>query len=83
VIHERTSKTPLSELQALVGGDIQIIPGWHTYNGARCDVVCNEEGLLLNLPPNYEATLLWQEALDRAPTFFICGDVVVIYGGLK
>lgn len=83
MIHERTSKTPLSELQALVGGDICIIPGWHVYNSARCDVVGNEDGLALALPANAEATRLYQESTGHFGITCLVGDFVVVYGGLK
>jgi len=84
MIYERTSKTPLEELQALVGGYIEILPHFNLYKGGRCVVVCNEDGRALGLPINWEASKHYMALLG--PDLFIepiLGPVVVVYGGLK
>ena len=60
--------TSLKALQELVGGSIQIV---QTNDGRR--LICNEEGKILGLPKNQEATKLYAfGTYDH-----ICGDAVV------
>ena len=66
-IVEKTG-TKLTELQAAVGGYIQMVA---TKDGRQ--LVCNEEGKITGLPINVEATKLYQYG-QYDP---ICGDVVV------
>ena len=60
----------LDELQGLVGGYIQLVPGEHaeTY-----DVVVNEEGLLKELPFNQAGSFL-------APGHHLVGNVLILEG---
>lgn len=56
----QAAKPQLAQLQALVNGPIQIVPQWGSYEGKRCTVYANEEGLLRGLPYNQKATDLWR-----------------------
>jgi hypothetical protein len=63
-------KTPdLEYLRGAVGGHIEMVPYFSTYNTGTeivgCVVFCNEEGKLHNLPVNIEATRQWDRALRR------------------
>jgi hypothetical protein len=60
----------LKELQAFVGGYIQMLP----VPGTNRMMVINEEGKLEGLPDNLLATALMQSVLR--PGDFIVGDVV-------
>ena len=57
----------LAELQAAVGGMIEAVPG------TRGRALCNEEGRMLNLPRNENASNLFGMAL--------VGDVIVLEKG--
>lgn len=82
----------LDELQKIVGGYIEAVPGFQTitYHGEprACVAFCNEEGKLEGLSVNRTATLLWHAALPspglRLPngsfSDVLCGPVVVLYG---
>jgi len=60
---EEVEKCPsLEELQEIVGGLIELTSV--DFNGERCDMIVNEEGLLYNLPFNSTATRLMQETYD-------------------
>jgi hypothetical protein len=75
-----TEKPTLEEFQAIVGGNIELIPGFVTLGGAVCIAYCNEEGKLNKLPFNATATALWDEATGGAFDDILVGDVVVITG---
>lgn len=64
----------LETLQALAGGDIQLV-GLRAY---AMNMYLNENGKLESLPANARATVLchWSEAI-RADDF-ICGDAIVL-----
>ena len=73
----------LKELQYIVGGYIEQVPGFDSYGGYKCIAFCNEEGKLKGLPLNFMATKRWHESLkdkglpavDR-----LSGNVAVVYG---
>jgi hypothetical protein len=81
----------LNALQVAVGGLIQIVPDFLEYRGRPCEVVCDEEGLLVGKEVNVPATNAWRDYLTRTagPDAFdpnmavLVGDVVIIYGGLN
>lgn len=50
----------LEEMQDIVGGCIQLVPG---SAGCPGDVLCNEEGLLLELPQNKIASAIMRQSL--------------------
>ena len=68
---ERRGDSCLDALQALVGGMIETLP-----HPTRDDVApyLNEEGKLLELPPNWRATELLRESIQRGD--YIAGDCV-------
>ena len=58
-----TRTLTLGELQKLVGGPIEAVPtmlsdGWAREDGARIVMIVNEEGRLLGLPHNEDASLM-------------------------
>lgn len=77
-------------VRAVVGGLVQHVPDFHEYNGKRCEVFCNEEGLLLGLELNVEATTAWRTYLQKKypgqwdpEMAHLVGDIVIAYGGMK
>ncbi len=72
---ENGRKFSLRELQAVVGGYIEII----TLRDGRL-MILNEEGNLLGLPPNPVATVIAYNALTEANG--IVGDVLICDGSL-
>jgi hypothetical protein len=79
-----TTLPKLAELQAAVGGYIEVIPYFETYNGEKCVAFCNEEGKLKGFPPNHEAHRLWQKAVGRAiSNDYLVGDIFIIVGDEK
>ena len=72
------AKWSLEELQALVGGYIEKMPG------VPFTMLMNEEGLLRDLPVNGTATMLVRKALAGQTLRYlptIVGDVVVLEKG--
>lgn len=73
----------LKEVQYIVGGYIQEIPGFDTYAGYQCVAFCNEEGKIKELPVNFMACKAWYEAMDKKglkTVDVLCGNVAVVYG---
>ena len=83
------------EVQAVVGGDLQLVPGFRTIRyGAvvmDCFALCNANGKHKGLEMNDLATIAWKEALRRAidaglwrsevmPTDPLVGSVAVLFG---
>lgn len=62
-------KWSLKELQAVVGGPVELHPVPPGRGVSRCLMVMNEVGLLTGLPPNFGASLLMG--------FPVVGDVLV------
>ena len=62
----------LKTLQKAVGGNIELVK-----TNKREDMYIHEEGKLLGLPINQQATLIYINNLND----FICGDVVLIKRG--
>ncbi len=54
-----TSVENLTALQAAVGGDVELVPRFSTFEGRACDAYVNEVGILDGLPENRIATRLW------------------------
>lgn len=81
---ERTTtpaKPELSLLQSKVGGLIESVPHWASYNGRRAQVWCNEEGRINGLPLNTKATELWLSVLGKGPFSYppqLFGDVLIV-----
>jgi hypothetical protein len=68
-IIEFTAEPEFSELRALVGGDLEPVPGFFSieHDGAvrRCVAFCCADGKRKGLPLNMMATILWNNALRR------------------
>jgi hypothetical protein len=68
-IIEFTAEPEFSELRALVGGDLEPVPGFFSieHEGAvrRCVAFCDADGKRKGLPLNMTATILWHYALRR------------------
>lgn len=74
-----TAPPPLEELQNLVGGYIEHVQHFDKYNDNPCVVYCNEDGRMLNLMPNDQATRAWYKG-RWAGGPMLCGDVVILQG---
>lgn len=83
------------ELHNVVGGYIEVVPGFRTvaYCGVVLDCVafCNEDGKRDKLPLNEFATLAWGRACHRSglgelyqpdgiPKDWLVGDIAVVFG---
>ena len=80
IIEKSYDKEPdYKVLQRIVGGYIERVSCLK--NGRQCDMIINEEGLLLGLEKNKQATQFFKEWLDKnkrmSLTDVICGDVIV------
>lgn len=79
-VHPQGKKWTLAEMQGLVGGYIEYMPG------IKIRMVMDEEGKLKNKPINQVATTIVQMALLGKPLRYvpvIVGDVVIIEKGEK
>jgi len=72
----------LENLQALVGGYIEVIPGFTKFNGQPCIVLGDEEGKLKHKPTNNRATIEWARCLNGSGDYLV-GDIVVLTGAAK
>lgn len=78
----------LKTLQHAVGGYIEAVPYFNSYNGEKCVAFTNEEGKLVGLSPNRAATTLWyQQLMEKFPNLdsnefgdFLVGNLVIVYG---
>ena len=88
---ELTVPPDAETIQSIVGGWIELVPGFDTVDQdggrARCVVFCNEEGKIRNLRFNEMATLLWHVALRHSnpngPSLYkdyLAGDVAIVTG---
>jgi hypothetical protein len=75
------SKPPLlEELQKIVGGYIETVPYFNTYEGERAVAFCNEKGKLHNLPLNITATALWMRQVQGAIADALVGNIAIVTG---
>ena len=72
----------LENMQALVGGYVEIIPGFNKMSGISCLVLGDEEGRMKSKPHNTRATLEWAKCLNTSP-YPLVGDIVVLSGAAK
>src|SRR6516165_11810034 len=60
----------LEEVQAAVGGDLQVVPGFRSIRYGNvvidCVALCDANGKLKSLAMNNLATIAWKEALRRS-----------------
>jgi len=52
------------ELKAAVGGSIELVSGFTSFEGKPCDAYVNDEGIANGLPRNRVASELWWAQLD-------------------
>ena len=77
---DKGKEPTLEEMQKIVGGYIEI-----AYDDGKTQIICNEEGKLLGLPNNTEATKIWWDIL-RENSFYehhndvLVGDVLILKG---
>jgi hypothetical protein len=75
-IIEQDTYPTLEQLQALVGGYIELV--CVDYDGSERDMYINENGKIDGLLSNIAATALYQ---DKWPTHdYIVGDAVIVFG---
>lgn len=83
-LEEVTDPRILQVLKRIVGGHIEIVPGWDRIvigEGTRsCVVFCNEEGKLHDLEANPRATFMWYECLGQPTDDVLVGNVAVVWG---
>ena len=74
-IEERTitERPPLDELQALVGGNIEMVKV--RVANRTTEMICNEDGLMHNLPRNTRALYKIEASATFLPT--LVGTVVI------
>jgi hypothetical protein len=79
---EELIKVPnLGQLQRIVGGYIELIPYFSTYEGRTCIAFCNENGKPKGLPANRPAQELWEIACSRLITNdYLVGSIAIIVG---
>lgn len=76
-----TAVPDLEDMQAHVGGWLELLPRWSTYAGKPAVAFCNEEGLLKNLPVNVRATEMWCAQFSSGSV--LRGNVIVLSGDAK
>lgn len=94
-VREFSQPPTLEEVQAAVGGDLQVVPGFRTIRYGTmvmdCVALCDANGNHKGLAMNNLATVAWKEALRRAvdaglwrselmPTDPLVGTVAVLFG---
>jgi hypothetical protein len=78
-----TPSTSLEVLQAAVGGYIEIVPHFTTFESQRCVAFCNKDGKSQGLHFNDAATTAWQQAqlrLGISIDDILVGDVLIMIG---
>lgn len=71
----------LEQLQAAVGGHIEVIPYFTRFRGADCVAFCNEEGKLESLAPNIIGQMLWEQAVGQpVRDDFLVGPIAIVTG---
>lgn len=75
-----TTAPTLEQLQAGVGGYIELVPMFDTFGGQSCTAYCNENGKIDNLPYNEVATDAWRAAVGQEIGDALYGDVVIVSG---
>lgn len=89
-IVEFEKKPAYQVLRDTVGGLVQPVPDFCQYKGRKCEVYCDEEGILKGKDLNYEATRAWREYLEaKHPGMWdpsmahLVGDIAIVYKGPK
>ena len=77
-IVRNSDQMTLKEMQDAVGGSIEIV-----YDDGDMQIVCNEEGKLMDLPENEKATDIWWDKLDaqgKGTLDYLVGNVLILQG---
>ena len=78
IIVRNSEQMTLKEMQDAVGGYIEIV-----YDDGDMQIVCNEEGKLMDLPENEKATDIWWDKLDaqgKSTLDYLVGNVLILQG---
>jgi hypothetical protein len=75
-----TDMPDLEKFQRAVGGHLEVVPNFKTFDGENCVVMCDEEGKVKDKPINYPATHHWYEAARTLIPDVLVGDILVITG---
>lgn len=68
---KEVKKAPLPMQQEIVGGYIQMVPGFNRYEGRPCVARCNETGRIDGLPLNKTAGELWlSQIIHKGPFWY-------------
>lgn len=82
-IEEKKIDNPpsLDDIHNIVGGFIETVPFFSTYEGDPCVAFCNEDGKKDQLPVNPRACEFWLIALGR-PFYpdYLVGSIAVVVG---
>ena len=83
IVREGDKKPSLEEMQAFVGGRIEIV---RLSDGDH--LVINEEGLLDGLPVNFDATAVWwcdvgDDVVKEHSVPPLVGDIMLVHGGIE
>lgn len=70
----------LDQLKEIVGGWIETVPYFNTYEGSPCIAFCNEEGKLHGSPFNPFAQTLWLKATKMAVHDSLVGSIAIVVG---
>lgn len=76
-IHDLPETGELTAMQEAVGGYIELVPYFETFEGEPCEAYCNEEGKLHGLPVNGPATAYWRGQVKRLADVLV-GNVIII-----
>lgn len=69
-----------------IGGYLETVPYFTTYNGNSCLAFCNEEGKLKGLPYNHPATAAWSKAFGDDVVSrgdHLVGNIAVVVGPIE
>ena len=72
-IIDQGKEPTLKEMQDIVGGSIEI-----AYDDGKTQIICHEEGKLLGLPNNDEATRIWADLSGNIPFDVLVGNVLIL-----
>lgn len=79
-----TTASILPILREIVGGHIEQVPFFDTYDynnkKVHCVVFCNEEGKLEQLDTNEFATIHWYRSAGRSLNDILVGDIAIVFG---
>ena len=76
---------PLEALQSAVGGSIEVVPFFNSYEDEPCTALCNEDGKGQGLPHNNTACDLWfpQVGIRRIPGDHLVGPIAIVVPPLR